>query len=91
MLSNIKAIIPENLIFLAKKTPNMPVAIVCAHHESSMNSSKQACELGLIDPIFIGKKALILKEAANLSWDITNYKIIDVPRFLKYNAMHNYR
>ena len=58
MLSNIKAIVPENLIFLAKKTPNMPVAIVCAHHKSSMNSAKQACELGLIDPIFIGKKEL---------------------------------
>ena len=77
MLSNIKAIVPENLIFLAKKTPNIPVAIVCAHHESSMDSSKQACELGLINPIFIGKKELIQKEADNLSWNITNYKIID--------------
>ena len=77
MLSNIKAIVPENLIFLAKKTPNIPVAIVCAHHESSMDSAKQACELGLIDPIFIGKKELIQKEADNLSWDITNYTIVD--------------
>ena len=77
MLSNIKAIVPENLIFLAKKTPNIPVAIVCAHHESSMDSSKQACKLGLIDPIFIGKKKLIQKEADNLSWDITNYTIVD--------------
>jgi phosphate acetyltransferase len=77
MLSNIKAIVPENLIFLAKKTPNIPVAIVCAHHESSMDSSKQACELGLIDPIFIGKKELIQKEADNLSWDIANYTIVD--------------
>ena len=78
MLSNIKAIVPENLIFLAKKTPNMPVAIICAHHKSSMDSAKQACELGLIDPIFIGKKKLIQKEAENLSWDITNYIIIDL-------------
>ena len=77
MLSNIKAIVPENLIFLAKKTPNMPVAIVCAHHKSSMDSAKQACQLGLIDPILIGKKELIQKEANNLSWDITNYKIVD--------------
>ena len=77
MLSNIKAIVPENLIFLAKKTPNMPVAIICAHHESSMDSAKQACELNLIEPIFIGKKELILKEADKLGWDITNYIIID--------------
>ena len=77
MLSNIKAIVPENLIFLAKKTPNIPAAIICAHHKSSMDSSKQACDLGLIDPIFIGEKNLIQEEADNLSWNISNYKIID--------------
>jgi len=77
MLSNTKAIVPENLIFLAQKTPNIPVAIVCAHHASSMESAKQARDLGLIDPTFIGKKELIQKEADQLSWDINNYKIID--------------
>jgi len=77
MLSNTKAIVPENLIFLAQKTPNIPVAIVCAHHESSMESAKQASDLDLIVPIFIGKKKLIQKEADQLSWDINNYKIID--------------
>ena len=77
MLSNTKAIVPENLIFLAQKTPNIPVAIVCAHHASSMESAKQAHDLGLIDPTFIGKKELIQKEADQLSWDINNYKIID--------------
>jgi len=77
MLSNTKAIVPENLIFLAQKTPNIPVAIVCAHHASSMESAKQARDLGLIDPTFIGKKELIQKEADQLSWDISNYKIID--------------
>jgi phosphotransacetylase len=76
MLSNTKAIVPENLIFLAQKTPNTPVAIVCAHHTSSMKSAKQARDLNLIDPTFIGKKELILKEADELSWDISNYTII---------------
>jgi phosphate acetyltransferase len=77
MLSNTKAIVPENLIFLAQKTPNIPVAIVCAHHASSMESAKQARDLGLIDPTFIGKKELIQKEADQISWNISNYKIID--------------
>ena len=77
MLSNTEVIIPENLISLARKTPNMPVAIVCAHHKSTIDSSKQACEIGLINPIFIGKKELILKEADRLNWNISNYKIID--------------
>ena len=77
MLSNTKAIVPENLIFLAQKTPNIPVAIVCAHHASSMESAKQASDLDLIVPTFIGKKELIQKEADQISWDISNYKIID--------------
>ena len=77
MLCNTKAIVPKNLILLAQKTPNMPVAIVCAHHLSAMDSSKKACELGLIDPIFIGEKDLIKKKANELKWDICHYKIID--------------
>ena len=76
MLSNTKAIVPENLIFLAQKTPNIPVAIVCAHHTSSMKSAKQASDLGLINTTFIGKKDLIQKEADQLSWDISNHSII---------------
>jgi len=76
MLSNTKAIVPENLIFLAQKTPNIPVAIVCAHHKSSMESAKQATDLSLINPTFIGKKELIQKEADKISWDISDYTII---------------
>ena len=77
MLCNIKAVVPENLIFLAQKTPNMPVAIICAHHSSSMESSKQACDLNLINPIFVGKEKIIQKEADQLNWNITNYKILN--------------
>lgn len=76
MLSTIKAIVPENLIFLAQKTPKIPVAIVCAHHASAIESAKQACDSNLIEPIFIGKKTLIIKEATNISWNIENYSII---------------
>ena len=77
MLSNTKAVVPVNLIALAQKTPNIPVAIVCAHHPSSMESAKKGRDLDLIDPTFIGKKELIQIEADKLGWDISNYKIID--------------
>ena len=48
MLSDKKIIVPQNLINLAKNTPSIAVGIVCAHHPSIMQSSKQAFELNLI-------------------------------------------
>ena len=77
MLSQKKIVVPENLINLAKKTPFVPVGIVCAHHQSSMISSKKAYELGLINPIFIGEMNLIQKEAERIKWNIKNFTIID--------------
>ena len=77
MLSHKKIVVPENLISIAKKTPSVPVGIVCAHHQSSMESSKQAYELDLIDPTFIGKMNLIQKEAEKLKWNIKKFTIID--------------
>ena len=78
MLSNIKAIVPENLIQLSKKTPKVPVAIVCAHQESVIESAKQACDLNLIDPIFIGIKSQIINEAEQL---IKN-GVKELPKFI---------
>jgi len=69
--------VPENLISLAKKTEFTPAAIVCAHQSFSMESAKKACDLNLINPIFIGKKNLINKEADLLKWKISDYEIYD--------------
>tara|TARA_Y100001970_G_scaffold286147_1_gene407600 strand:+ start:54 stop:965 length:912 start_codon:yes stop_codon:yes gene_type:complete len=77
MLSKLKAIVPENLLSLAKKTPKIPVAIVCANHSSSIESTKEACDMDLIDPIFIGQEKAILQEAAKIDWDISTYKMIN--------------
>ena len=77
MLSRKKIVVSENLINLAKKTPSVPVGIVCAHHQSSIISSKQAFDLGLINPTFIGEMSLIQQEAEKLKWDIKKFTIID--------------
>ena len=88
MLSNIKAIVPENLIQLAKKTPKVPVAIVCAQQESVIESAKQACDLNLINPIFIGIKSQIINEAEKINWDINNFKIIDCENDQDSEGLH---
>ena len=77
MLSQNKAVVPENLIYLAKKTSQMPVGIVSAHQAATMESAKQAFELNLIIPIFIGDKNGIQEEASALNWDINSFEIIN--------------
>ena len=77
MLSKNITTVPENLILLAKKTTSVPVGVVCAHQASAIESAKQAYELDLIQPIFIGDKYGIQKEAETLTWDINSFEIID--------------
>ena len=78
MPNNFNNILPENLISLAKKKPSTPAAIVSAHQNITMESIKEAYNLNLIVPFFIGEKEKILKEAQTLNWDINSFKIIDI-------------
>ena len=77
MLTTKEAQIPNNLISLAKKSPNLPAGIICADHDSSMDSAKESVELSLIKPIFIGNKNSINEKAEKIKWDISSYEIID--------------
>ena len=77
MLTTKNIVVPTNLINLAKKTALIPVGIVCAHHESTMISAKQAYELSLIEPIFIGLKQSIIEEANILNWNIDKFQIFE--------------
>ena len=56
MLTKKEAYIPNNLISLAKKTPDLSAGIICADHDSTIESAKKSVELSLIKPIFIGNK-----------------------------------
>jgi len=77
MLRSKEAQIPSNLISLAEKTPNLSAGIICANHDSSMESAKKSVELNLINPIFIGNKQEINEKAEKIEWDINAYEIIN--------------
>ena len=77
MLQSKEAQIPNNLISLAKKTPNLSAGIICANHDSSMESAKKSVELNLIKPIFIGNKQEINNKAEKMKWDLNAYEIIN--------------
>ena len=79
MLSSKKVICPENLLRLAKTKGPVKVVIVNAGKAVSIESTKQAFDEALIEPVFIGDKKIIEKFAGEIKWDISKFEIIDEP------------
>ena len=79
MLSNKEIVCPEQLIKLAKTKGPIKVVIVNAGKAVSIESTKQAVEEGLIDPIFIGDQKIIEGIAKDMNWDISSFEIIHEP------------
>ena len=53
------------------------VVISYCHSKSAISGAKQAFDLDLIEPIFVGPRNKIEKEAKNLDWDISNFRVIN--------------
>ncbi|MDC0472407.1 bifunctional enoyl-CoA hydratase/phosphate acetyltransferase [Pelagibacteraceae bacterium] len=79
MLSKKQIVCPENLLKIAKTKGPVKVVIVNAGKPLAIESAKQAVDVGLIDPIFIGDKPIIEKIAAEINWDLSKYEIINEP------------
>ena len=79
MLSSKEIICPEKLLNLAKTKGPVKVVIVNAGKAVSIESTKQAFDEGLIEPVFIGDKKIIEKLANEIKWDISKFEIIDEP------------
>ena len=79
MLSSKEIICPEKLLKLAKTKGPVKVVIVNAGKAVSIESSKQAFDEGLIEPVFIGDKNIIEKLAKEIKWDISKFEVIDEP------------
>ena len=77
MLSSKEIICPEKLLKLAKTKGPVKVVIVNAGKAVSIESSKQAFDEGLIEPVFIGDKKVIEKLASDIKWDVSKFEIID--------------
>ena len=79
MLSNKEIVCPNNLLDKAHEKKGVKVAVVNAGKPLPMLSVQDSVTENLIEPIFIGDKKEILKCAADLKWDISNFEIIDEP------------
>ena len=76
-LSDLDPVCPENLLTLAKQNPPARTAIVRAGAPLPMQAAKAAFDEGILEPVFVGERADIEKEAANLKWDISDFQIVD--------------
>ena len=79
MLSNKEIVCPNNLLDAAHKKKGVKAAIVNAGMPLPMLSVQDAVNENLIEPIFIGDKKEIIKNAEQLKWDISEYEIINEP------------
>ena len=79
MLSNKEIICPNNLLDVAHKKKGVKAAIVNAGMPLPMLLVQDAVNENLIEPIFIGDKKEIIRNAEQLKWEISDYEIIDEP------------
>mgnify|MGYP003331288410 FL=1 len=74
-LSKEEVVCPESLLRRAAGRAPAVTAIVGAGHEVVLESVRQACEHGLIDPVFIGESSVIRDLADVMRWDISAFPI----------------
>ena len=78
ILDQSKVSAPKSLLTMAKTRAKVArVVIAFCHSKSAISGAKQAFDLGLIEPIFVGPRNKIEKEAKNLDWDISNFRVIN--------------
>lgn len=67
---------PPSLLSLAAPLPRATTAIVNAGSPVVMNSVKIAVDENLVTPVFVGNKANILAIAKKMSWNISDFRIV---------------
>ena len=77
MLSDKSTVCPINLLDIAHQKRGVKAAIVNAGKTLPMLSVMDAVKENLIEPVFIGDEIEIKKTANDLSFDVSQFKIID--------------
>lgn len=76
-LSEREAVCPPNLLKMAQDAPSPRVAIARAGAPLPMEAARDATELGVIEPVFTGERAVIEAEAEKLGWNISDFDLIE--------------
>lgn len=60
----------EELVSMAQKHPPVRVAVAAAAHSLVLQSIRQAMEIGIVDPLLVGREVDIRREAEAIGWDL---------------------
>jgi phosphotransacetylase len=66
----------EELVELAQQKPPPRVAVASAAHKLVLQSLQRAVELGLIEPMLVGRAEDIQREAQAIDWDLSSEHIV---------------
>jgi len=76
-LSDKPPVCPDTLLKLAADMPPATIAIVRAGSPLPMQAAKQAYDAGIMHPVFIGERDAIETEAETLSWNISEFRLLE--------------
>ena len=66
----------EELVEMAQQHPPVRVAVAAAAHSLVLQSIRRAVELGIVDPILVGRESEIRKEAEAIGWDLAGMQLV---------------
>ena len=76
MLSELSFEVPPYLLDKARGLGPIPMAVAGAGHPLVMESARSAADSGLIDPILVGDAEAIGTIAADMAWDLSEFRIV---------------
>lgn len=69
----------DSLIDLAKQQDKKRIAVAAAADAHVLDAIKQACDMGLVEPVLVGEQSKIEEIASKLDFNLEGIKIIDIP------------
>jgi len=75
-LSDHSPVCPQNLLILAQSGTAPRVVIAQAGAELPMTAAKQAVEMAIMQPVFVGEVDVIKAQAAAINWDISDFELV---------------
>ena len=75
-VTDTKPLCPPALLAMAQQYRPARTAIVRAGFPLPMQAARDAFEAAILEPVFVGERALIEEQAAELDWDIGGFELV---------------